>query len=69
MGRERDETCGPDGAVTCSGLQLSAPWLAIIGDLGSRLAETIGRVCLTLGDPGLTISETDLHSSAPAHTR
>jgi len=47
-------------------------WLAIIGaracnhrGFGLTLGEIIGRVWLTLDDPGLTIIETDLHSSAP----
>jgi hypothetical protein len=33
------------------------------------LGETIGGVWLTLDDPGLTIIETDLHSSVSAHGR
>jgi hypothetical protein len=49
-------------------------WLPIIGaparnhrEFRLTLGEIIGRVWLTLGDPRLTIIETGLHASAPAH--
>jgi hypothetical protein len=45
----------------CNGLHLLTAGLAIIGDLGSRFVRLSGRVWLTLGDPGLTISVTDSH--------
>src|SRR3954465_5029098 len=60
-------TARPRSPGTCSGLRLSAAGLAIIADFGSRSVRLSGHVRLRLGDPGLTIIETDLHSSAPAH--
>jgi hypothetical protein len=54
-------------AFRCSGLHSSAAGLAIIANFRLTLRETIGVAGLTLDDPGLTLCETDLRSSAPAH--
>jgi IS5 family transposase len=55
------------GMATCCGSHLSALRLALIGRFGLRLGETIQATRLTLGDPGLTLRETGLRSSALAH--
>jgi hypothetical protein len=51
----------------CCGLHLSALRLALIGGSGLKLDETVQAIRLTLDDPGLTLPETGLRSSAPAH--
>jgi ParB family chromosome partitioning protein len=71
---------GADPVIEAAGRRLGVAfadgyllWLAIIRGRACThrrfrltLGEIIGRVWLRLGDPRLTISETDLHSSAPA---
>ena len=55
------------GVGMCSGLHLSAVWLALIGLIRLTLGEIIAGVWLTLRDPRLRLRATGLQSSAPAH--
>ena len=52
---------------SCRGSHSSALGLALMGQIGLTLVETVRALRLTFGDRELTLVETDLRSSAPAN--